>query len=74
MVEHCQFHEAAKELYEIVEALTCLTEQRERHIQPCRCLHCRAIRALAKARRTSADSTRVAIAGVGGLQGATKGK
>jgi hypothetical protein len=64
-VQHCPFHAAAAELYEIVDMLVSLTEQTERH-RNCRCIHCRAVRALRKARG-------VAIAGCRPL-GATEGK
>jgi hypothetical protein len=48
-VNHCEFHKAAAELFEIVDALAGLTEQVVRHVA-CHCLHCRSIKALAKAR------------------------
>jgi hypothetical protein len=47
--EYCPLHAQATELFEIVDALVSLTEQTERHVR-CRCLHCRAVRALRKAR------------------------
>jgi hypothetical protein len=49
-VQHCAFHKAANELFEIVDALTGLTEQKESHDRMCHCLHCRSVRALRKAR------------------------
>lgn len=51
-VELCAFHRSAGELFEIVDALVSLREQVPafRHTAKCRCLHCRSIRALAKAR------------------------
>jgi hypothetical protein len=51
VVEHCAFHRAAAELFEIVDALVGLTDQRSHHTVTCHCLHCRSVRALAKARR-----------------------
>jgi len=48
-VEHCALHRQAGELFEIVDALTGLTEQVLHHSK-CHCLHCRAIRALERAR------------------------
>jgi hypothetical protein len=48
-VQHCPLHAQAAELFEIAEMLTCGTEQVIHH-RACRCLHCRAIRAVFKAR------------------------
>jgi hypothetical protein len=47
-VEHCAFHQQAGELYEIVDSLVSLTEQKKHH-KRCRCLHCRSVRAIEKA-------------------------
>lgn len=46
----CPLHTQAVELYEIVDSLVSQTEQKVRHGSKCRCLHCRSVRALRKAR------------------------
>ena len=46
----CALHEAAPELFEIVDGLVGLTAQVPAHTKSCHCFSCRAIRALYKAR------------------------
>lgn len=52
-VEHCALHRQAAELFEIVDGLVNSTEQVVHH-QACRCLHCRSVRAIYKARAIQA--------------------
>jgi hypothetical protein len=72
-IVRCPLHEATAELFEIAEMLTCGSEQVVHHSQ-CRCLHCRAIRAVFKARNKVAPLARTAIAGVGVPAGASERK
>jgi hypothetical protein len=52
-VKHCQFHAAAAEMFEVLDAIMGQTEQVLHHSK-CHCLSCRATKALFKARGTSA--------------------
>lgn len=72
-VKHCAFHAAAGDLFEVLEAIMGQAEQVVHH-RGCRCLSCRGIKALFKARGTSAPMAKSAVAGAGAAQDATKGK
>lgn len=63
-LEHCEFHKAAGDLYEVLEAIMGQAEQVTHH-RACRCIACRAIKALFKARGTVAPMAKSAVAGAG---------
>lgn len=49
VVEHCAFHAAAGEMFEVLDAIMGQTEQAVHH-RACHCLACRGIKVLFKAR------------------------
>ena len=57
-VKHCALHSAAPELFEIVDAIIGLTEQVPRHGKGCHCIHCRAVKALFRARGSVAPEAK----------------
>jgi hypothetical protein len=61
IVEHCPFHQAAAELFELVDMQIALRGEPILH-KDCRCWSCRAIKALAKARRIAGPGVPVAVA------------
>jgi hypothetical protein len=55
-IQHCAFHKAANELYELVDMQIALRGEETLHKDFCRCWGCRAVRALRRARGASARS------------------